>query len=986
MKDLIKRRRFIVVCALVLLCLIAIVAFVLTRPGDDVYVRGRLPKGFNYAEVTSGKGLSAKQLYDAYDPKHDPAHPVLDVKASVQISNLGSRPGTPRPQRAAEGGMKLNPGAPARTSASLVATGLIGSSGLRPRVSLPGVPLPDFYLAGDKVNSPQFTGRPFILAWKYTGARKLTYEVSLSTDGGSTFSSVAKGLTTTAHTLTLPKKPVDHAVLRVSGMLDGRLYKSADTPEFAIVAAPRLIPTPLKNFVDPQVKYVDMPGLRISSETGSPVWFKAKNSAKSADRVVWQLSKTPFWGTEESFGSEPGIVASGTVDMSKGGEFSLDLKTLCASLSKPTGSWKPGARFLAPSGVYQLYLRVVPLDTSGKPIGDPGTGLGFTYGLPDVDPGPVAAEMVEEPKIQLQVYVPYYWEHRYERIPPGVLNRDLDDDSDFILFAGTDGPHSQGVVADVADAVSTLDSVVQEVVDAAEAKKSDEKGAGSLIISRAVKVEIQVATSPFADSSTLGLVPPAGLVYDWVDTAPEIGASDEYGSTYSSSLGHGIEYDRFVPSKETLEAMGGVTYYARGIFYVPDSANPSILHPYPSETLTIAFRAADAGANEVKKIVVKSDIPYVQFLRYQPIQWPNPNYEEYFEVARPIQAEEMTFSISRDGDFILPYKQHIAKYGWTREQYQAHLDKLLPPGAVIHYVKAQPGFWDEFFSLLKSIYSGVQGAYADAKESVVGLVDYIPLIGDDARGYLKSAARAAIDYGLASIGLPPSLPNVDQLASGGLDYVMKVAVDEALASAGVPPDSPAAAEITEKVRKEVADGMGTELTKAMLAQKQNPLNVEFLRLELKKLYAPAYVDVFVCNYSKTRTTRAGNLHFSSGSGFDVYRSAKVPVPTLKPGEHVTIRLYLDHLRNQNGGYGKYFDEKYNGTTGQPYQMRVYTSFELPNVNTAAKQQGLKAAPLPAVTEFVYDHDAYSYRYERDFVPADPIYESDSTPDTHDFLD
>ncbi|MEA4887917.1 MAG: hypothetical protein VB070_00415 [Clostridiaceae bacterium] len=56
----------------------------------------------------------------------------------------------------------------------------------------------------------------------------------------------------------------------------------------------------------------------------------------------------------------------------------------------------------------------------------------------------------------------------------------------------------------------------------------------------------------------------------------------------------------------------------------------------------------------------------------------------------------MNFSIEHDGDFILPYGEHIKKYDWTRDQYQALLDKMLPPGAVIHYIKAEPGFWDEF--------------------------------------------------------------------------------------------------------------------------------------------------------------------------------------------------------------------------------------------------------------------------------------------------
>lgn len=176
------------------------------------------------------------------------------------------------------------------------------------------------------------------------------------------------------------------------------------------------------------------------------------------------------------------------------------------------------------------------------------------------------------------------------------------------------------------------------------------------------------------------------------------------------------------------------------------------------------------------------------------------------------------------------------------------------------------------------------------------------------------------------------------------------------------------------------------MEKAILAQSQNPLKAGFLRLDTSRLYLPAYVDVFVCNYSKTRATRAGQVFVGFGNGFEIYKSRCVPIPALQPGEHTTIRIDLDHLRNQYDGYNKYFDEIYNGNSEKPYKLTVYTQFKLPDVKLAAKEQGLEAAPLPYVTEFIYDHDAYSYRYEREFIPAEGIYISDSAPNAQDFLD
>jgi hypothetical protein len=101
---------------------------------------------------------------------------------------------------------------------------------------------------------------------------------------------------------------------------------------------------------------------------------------------------------------------------------------------------------------------------------------------------------------------------------------------------------------------------------------------------------------------------------------------------------------------------------------------------------------------------------------------------------------------------------------------------------------------------------------------------------------------------------------------------------------------------------------------------------------------------------------------------------------------VTIRIYLDHWRNKYDGYNSYFDTIYLGHSGEPYEMNVYTYFELPDVRQAAKDQGIKPAPLPYVTEYEYDHSEYSYSYKRAFVPAEAIWEIDSTPNAQDFMD
>ena len=88
--------------------------------------------------------------------------------------------------------------------------------------------------------------------------------------------------------------------------------------------------------------------------------------------------------------------------------------------------------------------------------------------------------------------------------------------------------------------------------------------------------------------------------------------------------------------------------------------------------------------------------------------------------------------------------------------------------------------------------------------------------------------------------------------------------------------------------------------------------------------------------------------------------------------------------NQYDGYGKYFDDIYYGKSHQPFQFRLYTMFDLPDAKEAAKTQGLAAAPLPYVTEYVYDHAPYEY--VRPLVPAEAILEEDGSVNPTDYFD
>jgi hypothetical protein len=298
-------------------------------------------------------------------------------------------------------------------------------------------------------------------------------------------------------------------------------------------------------------------------------------------------------------------LSTGEVDMSEGGEFSLDLKAIC---DEATSGTVDGV-LLFEQDLYQFYIRVVALDEKGNCIGDPGTGLSFCYGAADIIADVNSINLSQTSNIAVLIEQPYYYEWEWRRVSPDILNRDLSYTSERVMFSAINGAQ-----------------------DASE------------IIKKAVRIEVQIATSPFSNAIAQNFEEPEGLVYRDLDTEPDIYESDN-GFTYLTDWYHGIVYKDFVPTKEVLDAMGGIYYYVRAVFYVPDSENPSVLRPRPSETMTIAFRVTSAQQNQAQEIVVKSNIPLTKFVRYVPVQWSTYHYEEYFEVTRHIEAEEMNFSI-----------------------------------------------------------------------------------------------------------------------------------------------------------------------------------------------------------------------------------------------------------------------------------------------------------------------------------------------------
>jgi hypothetical protein len=177
MDDLKKRRIILIIAACLLFLFIVAALFIFDVFGlgaKEAYVSGNYPDGVSFAEVDTGDEPSGKARYDAYSSDSDPAHPVLDTKVSLYISNLGGKPGDPRPQDiASEYPHTPAPTATPRPTPNPTPAATINPNGVfpgvKPSIVIPSVTQPELYIINPDVAIPSYTGEKYKLEWKYNG-------------------------------------------------------------------------------------------------------------------------------------------------------------------------------------------------------------------------------------------------------------------------------------------------------------------------------------------------------------------------------------------------------------------------------------------------------------------------------------------------------------------------------------------------------------------------------------------------------------------------------------------------------------------------------------------------------------------------------------------------------------------------------------------------------------------------------------------------
>lgn len=890
------------------------------------------PKDEKFIQVETATILSDEQRNEVYDITKDPSHPFFDEKVKLLISNVGPKPNE---QRINQYNLSVSNGAlirlPPTPEPTVEPTPEVSNTyQLKPSLFSLKLPVSDFYFTSS-IPSTLFEKDVVPISWTYTSGRTATFNVYLSTNGGQDFVSIASSLQETSTSITLPSIESNHCIVRVEAMVGDVRYATINSSEFTIQPIP-LQPFEIDyDFIAKNVQYTTNQNCHFNSDNKNPIWFKIEPTTEEVDHYTFQLSHVPFIGFQSSINQESGVIYELPLNKNQT-EFSIELAKLIDE--------KTTVKSLPLKNNYNFYCRIVSYGKNNSILGDPGQGIQFSYGSGEN----VLSSFNQEQSIDFFSLVPYkdsYGKTKNKIVP---LNNDV--------------------------VYRSLDNTVEDYLILAEPQKS------SSTISSAKKVVVQVSTSPFTflDKET-----PKGLVYSFTDNEPIIGKSTDLGYSYLAgpyyNREHTINYKQFVPDKETLDKMGGIYYYVRALFYVPTDNETQI---YSSKTMTIAYCVSDKSKNDTKSIQVRSDIPLVKFVCYSPIFFQMPDYEDYFTVTRPVNAEEFNFYLQnpKTGEFLLPYAKHIKKYNWTKEHYQEVLDRMLPVDSTMHFMRSTNGFWDEFISLLKQIYNGVRNAYEKAKTTVISVIDYLP-IGEKAKNVLKKVARALIDYGLAYIGIPPNLPNFDVLAKRGSDYLVATLLEEAMNASGISANDPISKEISDQIKKEVGEKVSDYLTEAIISEKQNPFNVDYLRVANYGLYYPASVSIGIYNPSSTRMSRGGKVSISvtnkKGNSNYVYYSSVVTIPSLQPLQYMSIPVFLKDKSNQYPGFKKYFDEQYYSDDNI---LQVLAYFDLPDAHIEAKRQGIQPAKLPTISEYYYDKYKYSYDYRIPINPSKGIYHAD----------
>ena len=296
---------------------------------------------------------------------------------------------------------------------------------------------------------------------------------------------------------------------------------------------------------------------------------------------------------------------------------------------------------------------------------------------------------------------------------------------------------------------------------------------------------------------------------------------------------------------------------------------------------------------------------------------------------------------------------------------------MLPPGSWFpsnHHAKRLGCLSGQnSWTLLQQVYEGIQKAYSDLQVIVANTIaDQFAFLGADVQSYIRTAVKALINYGLASVGLPPTLPNFEQLAEQGLDYCVQVALNEAAQTAGVSIE-----ELPESVRQSITDEMEYQLSRLAQQRQANPFDVDYLKPAEMAQYRPAYVDVKVFN-DQSAWSPPGTMtvtYYPVGKEhFSLFKYVSVPVPPLRPHDSTFIRVYLKPDHTDLPVYNEY----YNGEIGECL-FRTTVIYDVPDIADVAEAQDITGSTPGRPVVYTFDRDSV-FEFSAISPPSSPLYD------------
>lgn len=562
--------------------------------------------------------------------------------------------------------------------------------------------------------------------------------------------------------------------------------------------------------------------------------FRLKN-AQSAAKVVWQISKVQFSGFKSDWKSQPGIIASGEISPSAK-EFSVDFaKALMNKLELNKFNLPNKREILQLQKTY--YIRAVPVDSFGNPIGDPGKGIALLYGskLPSLNEN-------TDSDFELWATKSYLGSYTAE-------NND----------EPTHDPYKNGNIVGVDPKTNAKRLFHFHGID----KKT-------------TKIIIQVYSEGFDTGQSY--LNRANMVYEKEYTLP-VQSNDIPSSASEYKPSVTVPFAEFGKAAADMAEEEYIKYFVRGIA-IADDELPGKEEAQYSDVITVEY-----GFGKPIKLIypppkydkyekINISFPSVTIKGYKSVQWADPEYLSHYYIYRKPEPMEITCNWvnSNTGEVLKSYysvmMNPFSSDKMSEAEYREVINRVLPVGAKVYIPEPKEedkswyeelfegvvGFFKDLVSVIAKIYTKIQQTYENIKSGLVNfVVNLCPI--ESLRGYFKTALEGLINCGLIAIGLPPTLPNFEKLAEENISYFAQLALTEA----GIPPN-----EITDELTDKVAGEMVKQFSAADKTSDENPVKAPFLKLDPDYLYSPAYVELEMANNTDYPSVPGAfdlNVHF-----------------------------------------------------------------------------------------------------------------------------